>query len=33
MSINANEETAATKPVPKSGDAAAPADPECHFED
>ena len=27
MSINANEETAATKPVPKSGDAAAPADP------
>ena len=27
MSINANEETAATKPVPESGDAAAPADP------
>ena len=27
MSINANEETAATQPVPKSGDEAAPADP------
>ena len=27
MSINANEETAATKPVPKTGDAVAPADP------
>ena len=27
MSISANEETAATQPVPESGDAAAPADP------
>ena len=27
MSINANEETAAAQPVPKSGDEAAPADP------
>ena len=27
MSINANDEAAATQPVPKSGDEAAPADP------